>query len=173
MQRCRGCGAYGGGYGGLFGGRCIYGCEVFRAIKEHDGGIDGFLNCLRILRRNRNKYMVTARDMVHRTPLHFASIYGHVDICELLLLHGANLDAVDITGVTPLMASACPHSDVRDFLQRGSLTTIIACKHVRDVPGAYMQDRIVAMMVVLGDKVPFDLLELVVFEIHRLLHVCE
>lgn len=36
------------------------------------------------------------------TPLHIAANYGNVDIIEFLLSRGADIDALDIIGATPL-----------------------------------------------------------------------
>ncbi|RQM24795.1 hypothetical protein B5M09_001694 [Aphanomyces astaci] len=44
--------------------------------------------------------------MQGRTPLHIAASAGRDDVLQLLLLHGANLNAVDDHGMTPLHASA-------------------------------------------------------------------
>src|SRR6266702_4559271 len=45
---------------------------------------------------------VNARDKDQATPLHLASYYGHVDAAEVLLDHGAQANAEDIRGQTPL-----------------------------------------------------------------------
>jgi len=37
------------------------------------------------------------------TPLHRAASAGHPEICELLIEEGADVDATDKTGQTPLM----------------------------------------------------------------------
>ena len=42
------------------------------------------------------------RDNDERTPLHVASGYGKLEIVRLLLDHGANVDAMDAVGQTPL-----------------------------------------------------------------------
>jgi len=38
-----------------------------------------------------------------QTPLHWASIIGHLDICKFLCEYGANKDAQNYNGMTPLM----------------------------------------------------------------------
>ena len=40
------------------------------------------------------------------TPLHFAAAYGHLNVCELLIAHGAPPNATGIRGVTPLHLAA-------------------------------------------------------------------
>ena len=52
-----------------------------------------------------------------RSPLHEASINDHVDICEVLLLSGANIEALDQGNGTPLHdASRCGSYNVLKFL---------------------------------------------------------
>ena len=45
---------------------------------------------------------MNGRDKDERTPLHFASYSGQVDVAEALLVHGAQVNATDISGHTPL-----------------------------------------------------------------------
>jgi 26S proteasome non-ATPase regulatory subunit 10 len=56
------------------------------------------------------------------TPLHFAADRGFNDIVAFLLDSGAPLDAVDLTGQTPLMlAVSCENTDVvRTLIARGA-----------------------------------------------------
>lgn len=49
----------------------------------------------------------------HNTPLHFAAGGGHPKVAQLLLDHGAKLDACNVLGATPLHASA--GADTVDF----------------------------------------------------------
>jgi len=46
-----------------------------------------------------------ACDKARRTPLHFASSVGNVDVVVLLLDSGADAAAQDVTGMTPLHLS--------------------------------------------------------------------
>ena len=75
----------------------------------HDACAKGQLHIVReILQKdsdiaNRlNKRIGFFRD----TPLHTAARGGHVDILQLLLNHGASVNAVDIVGDTPLHDAA-------------------------------------------------------------------
>jgi 26S proteasome non-ATPase regulatory subunit 10 len=56
-----------------------------------------------------------------RTPLHYAASKGLADLIKLLLLHGANTNATDITGSTPLhrAASAGKLEAARLLLEQG------------------------------------------------------
>ena len=44
--------------------------------------------------------------MVSNIPLHLACANGHIDAIELLLTHGANIDAIDKNGWSPLHHAA-------------------------------------------------------------------
>ncbi|MBK8477679.1 MAG: ankyrin repeat domain-containing protein [Opitutaceae bacterium] len=46
------------------------------------------------------------RDSLSRTALHEAVVGGHHAIVELLIAHGAEIDAKDSNGTTPLMEAA-------------------------------------------------------------------
>ncbi len=46
--------------------------------------------------------LINTRDESHRTPLHAASAGGNPALTELLINHGADLDATDSIGWTPL-----------------------------------------------------------------------
>ncbi|KAM8739646.1 myotrophin [Acanthopagrus latus] len=57
-----------------------------------------------------------------RMPLHYASDYGQTDVVEFLISKGANVNAVDKHGLTPLM-SACYEnhiSCVKVLLEKGA-----------------------------------------------------
>lgn len=61
------------------------------------------------------KELVNQTDSSGQTPLHIAADLGHRICVELLLLHGANPNAVDNDGTsvlqTAIMSSFCPYSD--------------------------------------------------------------
>jgi hypothetical protein len=60
----------------------------------------------------RYKADVNARnDEDGRTPLHYAATEGHADIARLLIASGANLEAVDLTDLTPLAEACCSSMD--------------------------------------------------------------
>lgn len=49
------------------------------------------------------------------TPLHRAASIGNSEMCELLIEEGAEIDATDRTGQTPLMnAVICENRQVKD-----------------------------------------------------------
>ena len=53
----------------------------------------------------------------YQTPLHLAATAGCCDIVELLIEHGARIDALDINQETPLYKAAeFNHTDVVEFL---------------------------------------------------------
>ena len=49
------------------------------------------------------------KDICHcgSTPFHLAARYGHVEVANLLLLHGVESDSMDCQGATPLHVAAC------------------------------------------------------------------
>ena len=53
-----------------------------------------------------SKLEVNSKNKHGRTPLHFASWKGHVDIMALLITAVADIDATDHYGATPLHMSA-------------------------------------------------------------------
>lgn len=57
-----------------------------------------------------------------RTPLHWAADYGQVEVIEYLLSKGANIEAKDNFGITPLLAAVYEgHANaVKVLLQRGA-----------------------------------------------------
>lgn len=46
------------------------------------------------------------------TPLHLASYFGHRDVTELLLQHGAGIDELNDAGDTPLHKAALTNREV-------------------------------------------------------------
>lgn len=63
-----------------------------------------------------------ARTSMNRTPLHLASLRGHVDVIKLLISEGADIDAIDTYSNTPIhYASQHGHSDcVKRLLKQGA-----------------------------------------------------
>ena len=56
-------------------------------------------------------------NMAGNTPLVEAAIYGHVKVADVLLAHGANVNAKDNTGKTALdMAQSIPDAEKRQAM---------------------------------------------------------
>ena len=79
-------------------------CSFFQNISISDG-------C-----QNRNNYNLSkkegveyVKDLCHcgSTPFFLAARYGHIDVANLLLRHGARPDVMDCFGATPLHVAAC------------------------------------------------------------------
>ena len=60
------------------------------------------------------------------TPLHEAAIRGHVNIAQLLLQHGANINARRMTGETPLFLAiiACKVEMKQLLISSGAVMNI-------------------------------------------------
>ena len=52
-----------------------------------------------------------------QTPLHYAAIQGHKEVAELLIDKGADVNAKNIIGITPLDA-ARRHPKIADLLRK-------------------------------------------------------
>ena len=65
---------------------------------------------------------IPRKEQYNKTPLHYASYFGHVEICRHLLDHGAEVDSRDSLGRTPLHYSCqFGHVEVtRLLLSRGA-----------------------------------------------------
>jgi ankyrin repeat protein len=79
--------------------------DIFSAIRNAD--LDLVKKCLR-----NNPDCVKAREELDRTPLHTISSQGkgtlpvHVEIAELLIAHGADVNARSLRGWTPILCIA-------------------------------------------------------------------
>jgi tetratricopeptide (TPR) repeat protein len=67
----------------------------------HDAVKAGDLAKVKALIKDNPK-LVSSRDDFSKTPLHIAAQEGHKDVVELLLAKGAEVNAVDFFGFTPL-----------------------------------------------------------------------
>ena len=57
----------------------------------------------KVLTKKKRERLINSFDKNRIAPLHYAARYDHVDIMELLIAHGANVDIKDKEeGLTPL-----------------------------------------------------------------------
>jgi cytohesin len=91
-----------------------------QAISIHRAAEFGYLGRLRVLLKE-DPTLVASRDYLYRrTPLHWAANNGHREAVELLLAHGADLQARDKNGDTPLTrAEAAGHPELVALLRGG------------------------------------------------------
>jgi hypothetical protein len=69
--------------------------KLFKAVKECD-----IVRCKYLLDLGAD---VKAKEDAHgSTPLHVASVYGFIDICELLLIYGADMNIKNVFNASPI-----------------------------------------------------------------------
>ncbi len=99
--------------------------------------IEGNLEAVQLCFQFKAKIAV---DFYGRTPLHYAAMYGHTDICTLLIDSGADIDQVDQDGNTPLMYAIISghYETVNSLIEKGAsfeplpnsgIPLIIACQY--------------------------------------------
>ena len=57
---------------------------------------------------------IRAQETNGRTPLHWAAFHGHIDVVNLLLANGADVNLRDHGGWIPLMFGRIAHPDRRE-----------------------------------------------------------
>lgn len=97
-----------------------------------EGNLDGIKELLEL------KTDVNFKDIDNRTALHIAACQGFCDVAELLLKHGAHVDATDRWGSTPLAdAIHYKNHDMVKLLEKHGAKPLMAPMHVknaREVP---------------------------------------
>lgn len=82
-----------------------------------DAAQNGDLRMVKALIK-RNPNLVFSKDDRGATPLFWAAFYGHLDVVEFLLANGADVNARDDHGETPLTTAVNAHKHVADFLRQ-------------------------------------------------------
>ncbi len=80
---------------------CMTGC----APSLHDTVARGDVERVRVM-LERDPQLANARGHLDKTPVHYAVTYKQSECLELLLRHGADINAADYTGMTPLHVAA-------------------------------------------------------------------
>jgi ankyrin repeat protein len=80
----------------------------------HEAAKAGDLAKAKVLLRDYPNLVFSKTQDFGFTPLHDAVLYGHKDMAELLLAYGADVNAMDNTGSTPLCEAA--NKDVAELL---------------------------------------------------------
>ena len=81
---------------------------------------------------------------ISQTGLHYAARADRTDIMEMLLSHGASIDAVDSKGKTPLNAAVEEQSleAIAYLLDQGaSMIRVDKCNSMREAGFGYLDDR--------------------------------
>src|ERR1035437_9720990 len=81
----------------------------------HDAAQRGDLKKVKAILKD-NPDLVFSKDAVGATPLHYAAIWGRKDVVKLLLAHGAEINAKDNLGRTPLW-QASDYKDEKDVAE--------------------------------------------------------
>ena len=91
--------------------------EVGRRKPLHVAASEHQLECMQIL-LDVGKAEVNSRTNIAQTPLHIVVCKGHVDTATLLVERGADINALDMMGHTPLdNAEERKHNSMVDFLK--------------------------------------------------------
>lgn len=81
--------------------------DIWALAKRGDlGGIEASIEEAELLGPASVEQLVNGRDSMGIAPLHWASFHGHLEVIELLLSAGANIDARDGDQSTPLIWAA-------------------------------------------------------------------
>ena len=88
------------------------------AEEIHDAALKGDLAKVKML-LSKNPKLLDVRSENEKTPLHYASQGGHLEIAEFLIAKGADVNSRNIADETPLhYAAALGHKEVVDLLIR-------------------------------------------------------
>jgi ankyrin repeat protein len=98
---------------------CAGTTETGNVLREiHDAARDGDFGKVQTLVKG-NPGLVFNKDKGGFTPLHWAASSGHKDVAELLLAHGADVNAKNNNDWTPLYyAVSGGHKDVAQLLRQ-------------------------------------------------------
>jgi serine/threonine-protein phosphatase 6 regulatory ankyrin repeat subunit A len=92
---------------GVYEKRSLLEAKSWKEIGIILSSFQGSEQCLELLIGHFGPSIVILRDHRGRTPLHVAAFHNNVDCMQLLLSHGASVEARDVTGKTPLLQAAC------------------------------------------------------------------
>jgi len=93
----------------------------------------GDVEQLRILIPNLSLADISRGDYDNRTPLHLASEEGHMEAVKLLVESGANINATDRWGGTPLQGSLKHnHTSIAKYLKKNGAREISNSKESAD-----------------------------------------
>jgi ankyrin repeat protein len=97
----------------------LTGCAEWSSMMAHDeASYNRNLGEFKVLLKS-NSDLVFKRDATAQTLLHFAAFAGHKEMVELLIANGAEVNARDMFGMTPLsQAENGGHGDVAALLRQ-------------------------------------------------------
>ena len=84
--------------------------DFFRAIRG--GDVDSL--------RRLSATSVNVKDRLDTTPLHYAALYGNAESVRILLEHGADVNARNKSGATPLLYGAYNFDKARLLVEKGA-----------------------------------------------------
>ncbi|XP_051970094.1 transient receptor potential cation channel subfamily A member 1-like isoform X1 [Xyrauchen texanus] len=83
-------------------------CDKSTAL--HFACTQGAIEAVKIMLSSYNRVedIINIRDGANQTPLHRATLFGHVELADYLVSKGAEVDCIDCKGLSPLLqASSC------------------------------------------------------------------
>ncbi|AET72878.1 hypothetical protein PGAG_00424 [Phaeocystis globosa virus 12T] len=98
-------------------------------ISAENGNLDITKGLIKLLTDKGKKTNISAGDTIQQTPLHIAASKltdGHYEIANLLIKNGANIDAIDNYGETPLFLAVKANNIemVKLLIEKGAETNI-------------------------------------------------
>jgi hypothetical protein len=132
------------------------GLPVKHAFELLDLDGDGDIEWCELVAVTGNNRVVTAVDGDGNTPLHDAAEGGYLDFCTLLIKAGADVDAQNHAGETPLhCAISSKHQEVAAMLVTVGGANVMLCSYIELPASLNSSRRLVGMLVETAEEDPY------------------